>query len=205
MNFKSLTRIAFTDPSSGKQNAARLKRTSARSSIVVIGIDDLTRIFVLHAWAERCPTDKYVEKIYSTYDKFTPRIFGVEANAMQSLFGDMLAREARALAKRIPFTPVYQNTRIEKNWRIRTALQPVLAEGRLFLLENEHELRAELSTHPMSPTVDLVDALASAIELAPARAPAVAQNDQKQALAQYLRDSGMSPREIIARLANFSA
>lgn len=200
MRVDELTKIAFTDPSGGKANAQRLKRTSARSSIVVIGVDDLCRIFVLFAWADRCPTDTYVEKIYKTYDDFKPKIFGVEANAMQTLFGDMLSREARVLKKRIPFVPVFQNTKVEKKWRIRTTLQPVIAEGRLLLMDNQLELQAELSTHPMSPTVDIIDALASAVALAPVRAAKVVRDERKEALAKYLRDSGATPRQIADRL-----
>jgi hypothetical protein len=201
MNANDLIKVAFTDPAGGKSSSSKLKRTSARSSIIVIGIDDMCHIFVLLAWAERCPTDRYVERIYKTNDDFKPKMFGVEANAMQTLFGDMLAREARAMKKRIPFVPVPQSTKVDKRWRIRTTLQPVIAEGRLFVQDNQLELKAELSTFPMSPTVDLIDALASAVTLAPKRAPRVVRNERAEALAKYLRDSGTPPHLIRQRIA----
>lgn len=200
MNIDSLTRIAFTDPSGGKSATQRLKRTSARSSIIVIGVDELCRVYVLYAWADRCPTDDYVKKIYAANENFHPKIFGVEANAMQTLFGDMLAREARTLKMRIPFVPVQQNTKVDKRWRIRSALQPVIAEGRLFVQDNQLELKAELSTHPMSPTVDLIDALASAVALAPKRASKVVKDERADALADYLRRSGAKPAYIQERM-----
>lgn len=199
-DLSNLVIVGFTDPSGGKSGSAKLKRTSARSSVIVIGVDDVMRIFVLHAWAMRCPTDTYVEHIYKIHDDLHPKMFGVEANAMQSLFGDMLAREARALKKRIPFVPVQQPTKIDKRWRIRTSIQPVVAEGRLFVQENQLELKAEISTFPMSPTVDLIDALASAIALAPQRAPRVVRDDRRDELAAYLRASGMTPRRIVERM-----
>lgn len=201
MNLENLTRIAFTDPSGGKNTAAqKLKRTSARSSIIVIGIDDICRIFVLYAWADRCPTDLYVKKIYEANTSFTPKLFGVEANAMQALFGDMLAREAKALKMRVPFVPVPQSTKVDKRWRIRTTLQPVIAEGRLFLQANQLELQAELATHPMAPTVDMIDALASAVALAPKRASRVVRDERVDALMDYLRRSGASPAYIQERM-----
>lgn len=200
MKTSDLTIIAFTDPAGGKSATAKLKRTSARSSIIVIGSDPLCRIFVLHAWAERCSTDAYVEHIYKVYDDLHPKIFGVEANAMQTLFGDMLSRESRALKKRVPFVPIQQPTRVDKRWRIRTSLQPVIAEGRLFLQDNQLELKAELSTFPMAPTVDLIDGLASAINLAPKRATAAIKNDAVDALAAYLRNSGATPAYIQQRV-----
>ena len=200
MNPSDLIVISFTDPAGGKSATAKLKRTSARSSIVVIGVDHMCRIFVLHAWAERCSTDTYVEHIYKVFDDFHPKIFGVEANAMQTLFGDMLTRESRTLKKRVPFVPIQQPTKVDKRWRIRTSLQPVIAEGRLFLQDNQLELKAELSTFPMSPTVDLIDALASAINLAPKRAPQAVKNESIDALAAYLRNSGASPSYIQQRV-----
>jgi hypothetical protein len=200
MNISDLIVIAFTDPAGGKSATAKLKRTSARSSILVIGADPLCRIFVLHSWAERCPTDVYVNHIYKVYDDFHPKMFGVEANAMQTLFSDMLARESRALKKRVPFVPIAQPTRVDKRWRIRTSLQPTIAEGRLFLQDNQLELKAELSTFPMSPTVDLIDGLASAINLAPRRAAASVKNEAVDALATYLRNSGAKPSYIQQRV-----
>lgn len=204
MKISDLTVISFTDPSSGKVGAQKLKRTSARSSVVVIGVDSLCRIFVLHAWADRCPTDTYVQHLFKVNDDFHPKIFGVEANAMQILFGDMLAREARVLKKRVPFVPVPQSTRIDKRFRIRTAVQPVIGEGRLFLQANQLELKAELSTFPMSPTVDLIDALASAINLAPKRAAKVVRNEAVDALATYLRNSGAKPSYIQQRIGELN-
>ena len=205
MNLSDLVIISFTDPAGGKSSTAKLKRTSARSSVITIGVDPLCRIFVLHAWAERCTTDRYVEHIYKVHDDLHPKMFGVESNAMQALFGDMLARESRSLKKRVPFVPVSQPTRVDKRWRIRTTLQPVIAEGRLFLQDNQLELKAELSTFPMSPTVDLIDALASAVNLAPRRAAAAVRNDAVDALASYLRSSGATPAYIQQRVSELNS
>lgn len=155
---------------------------------------------MLYAWADRCPTDLYVKKIYEANTNFTPKLFGVEANAMQALFGDMLAREAKALKMRVPFVPVPQSTKVDKRWRIRTTLQPVIAEGRLFLQANQLELQAELATHPMAPTVDMIDALASAVALAPKRASRVVRDERVDALMDYLRRSGASPAYIQERM-----
>jgi len=204
VNTNDLIVIAFTDPAGGKSATQKLKRASARSSVIVIGSDPMCRIFVLHAWADKCPTDEFVKHIFKVNDDLHPKMFGVEANAMQSLFADMLQREARALKKRVPFVPVPQSTKVDKRWRIRSTLQPVIAEGRLFLQDNQLELKAELSTFPMSPTVDMVDGLASAIALAPKRAARVIQSEAVDALATYLRNAGETPRNIERRVAELS-
>ena len=200
-DLSKLRRIAFCDPAGSKTGREKLKRTSARSAIVVIGVDDLIRIFVLHAWADRCSTDILMNKIQSLNELFQPKIFGMEANAMQSLFADAVAREAKRLQKRLPLVPVTQPTKIEKNWRIRTNLQSVVADGRLFVQENQLELQAELSAFPMSPTVDIIDALSSAVALAPRRAVQQARQSEFDALADYLRRSGATPFQIQKRIA----
>ena len=189
---------AFCDPASGKQ---QLRRVRARSAIVVIVPDWLQRIFVFYAWAKRCSTDTLIKEILSVNERFKVKLFGVEANAMQSLFVDALRREARHLEKRLPLVPVTQSTKVEKDWRIRSVLQPIIAHGRLFVQPDQHELANELATFPMSATKDLVDALASAISLVPAKSTRKQKDGEQAALARYLRETGASPRHIEERLA----
>jgi muconolactone delta-isomerase len=201
LELTDLVIVSFCDPSAGKKGTERLKRTSARSAIVTVGLDYLTRVFVLEAWADRCSTETLTKQLFATHERFpTMRIFGMEANAMQSLYADSVLLEARAKHKRIPFTPVTQPTKIEKHWRIRTTLQPVIANGRLFLQPDQHELQAELSSFPMTPVVDIVDALASAINIAPVRPSVQIRNDEAEAHAAYLRRCGVAPDTIQRRI-----
>jgi hypothetical protein len=194
-------KIAFLDPASGKRLA--VKRVRARSAIVVVGIDDLTRIFVLHAWADRVPTSVLMDTVMSVQTRFGPRVFGCEANAMQGLFADAIRLEAQHRAVTLPLVAVEQSTHIDKDVRIRTALQPVIAWGRLFLRRDHVELRAELESFPMSATKDLVDALASAVALAPARPAPRVLSDERDAFATYLREMGVDPWEITERIGAF--
>ena len=198
LNLKDLSETyAFCDPASGKQ---QLRRVRARSAIIVVAPDFIQRIFVLYAWAKRCSTDELMQEILSVSERFHVKLFGVEANAMQSLFVDALRREARHAEKRLPLVPVMQSTKVEKDWRIRSALQPVIAHGRLFTQPGQHELNNELATFPMSATKDLVDALASAISLVPAKSTRKQKDGEMASLARYLRETGASPRRIEERL-----
>lgn len=191
-----IDRVAFLDPAGGKSLA--LKRVRARAAIVVVGQDALTRIFVLHTWADRAPAGALAERVFTVQGDHKPRVFGIEANAMQALYGEMVAREAKFKGVRLPLEPVKQPTNVDKDWRIRTALQPVIAEGRLFLQEGQHELRAELTTFPMSPLKDIIDALASAISLL-RRVPLPVQiREERDARLAYLRQSGAPPSYIEA-------
>jgi len=89
---------------------------------------------------------------------------------------------------------------VEKTWRIRTILQPIIANGRLFLRSDMNELRSELTSFPLSPLVDMVDALASCIKLVPKR-PTQREDDRElQELLSYLRKTGAS-QQVIAEVA----
>jgi hypothetical protein len=195
-------RYAFLDPASGK---TQIKRTRARSAIIVIAADPMNRIFVLYAWADRVSTDRIIKQVLQVQEAYAPRLFGCEANAQQSLFADALKLKARDMQRRLPLVPVMQPTKLDKDFRIRAALQSVIADGRLFMQAGQHELRDELLTFPMSPTKDLVDALASAVTMAPTRRTGRQRSSERDALARYLRESGVAASLIERRLAEVAS
>jgi len=197
-------RFAFCDPASGHQP---VKRIRAKSAIVVAGADFMNRIYVLYAWAARTTTEKLIDKIIEISNQYRIRSFGIEANAMQSLFADTVHLIAlqKSLSVRVPIVPVMQPTKVTKEWRIRTILQPVLADGRLFTMHNMYELDSQIATHPMAMTVDLVDALASVVKMIPKRAVKLQRARERQALSEYLRETGASPAHIRQRLAEVDA
>lgn len=199
--------VGFVDPSGGKTRAQALKKTRARSAIVVVGMDALERVFVLHAWAQRCSTTALLTEIFRVAELLKPRPFAIEANAMQSLFVDCAAYIAKTFGRKtLNITPYHQPSGIEKDFRNRTAIQPVLAQGRLFLREDQRELRSELLVHPRSPVKDLVDALGSCCALLPRVAGARgSRNAEADGLAAYLRETGVSPHEIERRVQDLLA
>lgn len=190
-------RSAFFDPASSK---TPIKSVRARQAIVVVGMDDLMRIFVLYAWAGRLTVAKLYDKVLDVNRDWKPRAFGVEANAMQAFVGEAIALEAKRRDEKLPFVPVYQPTKVEKDFRIRTILQPIIGWGRLFLHPSQHELRNEIATFPMNVLKDLVDALASAIALLPVRSSAKRRTVHRDAHLKYLQEIGASPAYIQQRL-----
>jgi predicted phage terminase large subunit-like protein len=195
--------VAFCDPARGKPTDvhASLKRLGSRSAVVVCGSDALGRVFVLYAWAKRCATDVLIEHLYTIAERFRPKVFGVEASGLQSLFTDALARDAKWRGRYLPLLAVEQPTTQEKDFRIRTRLQPIVGHGRLFLLDGDPgvaELKAELTTFPQNPLKDLVDALASATTLLPHRAPRRERDAAVDDLVAHLRATGAPPEAITA-------
>jgi len=194
-----LDRYAFCDPAGGKRRQ-EIKRVRARSAIVTIAVDSPNqRVFVLNAWAERCSTDRLVEKIFELAQQYTPKLFGIEANAMQALFADTVIREARNKGLRIPLTAVNQPTNVEKEWRIRTTLQPMLVQGRIFLQKSQLELISELNSFPTGQTVDIVDALCSAVRMVPQKHSKQQVADEDASTMDYLRKTGAAASEIERR------
>lgn len=192
-------RYFFCDPASGKKTEA-VKRVRARSAIVGLAPDELNRLFVIFAWAERCSTNRLMDRILEVNEEFHPRVFGIEANAMQSLFADAVVREAMHKGVKLPLVSVEQPTKIDKDFRVRGALQPVVAFGRLFLQPHQHDLRHEVTSFPMSATKDLIDALASAVALVPVRATRRDRDRGAEDHLRYLRESG-APSEYIIQVA----
>jgi hypothetical protein len=182
-----------------------VKRIRARSAIVVVGVDALNRALVLHTWADRCTASVLMERIFTVAELWRPRVFGCEDNAMQALFADLVASRAVERDITLPLIGVTQPTNVDKDWRIRTTLQPVIAEGRLLIQPHQVELRAELTSFPMARLKDLIDALASALKLI-RHVPFQKQRDhERESLAKYLRDSGVAPAAIDARMRDYDA
>lgn len=182
--------VAFLDPAGGKE---RKEKNKARSAIVVVSGDAANRFFVRYAWADRCATNRMIEKVWEVNKLFRLDLFGVEANAQQGLFADMLITEADRLGLSCPISKITHSTTLEKDFRIRSILQKPAKEGRLFLCEDDpgmEELQREILNFPMSSTKDMIDALASAVDLIPSQETfRHVRHDEQQRL-RYLRESG---------------
>jgi predicted phage terminase large subunit-like protein len=192
---KDLYRVLFLDPAGGRRVQV-IKKLRARSAIVVVGADWLGRVFVLDAWADRVRTEEIIAKLFFYAEKWNPKVIGIEANAQQSLFADSVHYTARLQSKRLPIVPVDQPTKIDKDFRIRAALQPLIANGRFFIQPGLKELRAELAAFPTGETKDVIDACASAANMIPKRLPNSQSHTEELALQSYLEDSGLDPNMI---------
>lgn len=195
---------AFLDPAGSRDKALQARQRAkdvgarANSAIVVAFEDNLTRLFTLYCWADQVSTATLIKKIYEVNDRFKPHKFGVEASAMQSLFADALHLMSRLQNKRVPFVAVEQPVKIDKDFRIRTAIHGPLEDGRLFFVEGGEgiaELERELRQFPHGRTKDRVDALASLINMVPKRAPSSTKSVDDD-LVVYMREQGFQKYTI---------
>ena len=99
---------AYADLAAGKE--ARNKRRRSRQAIVVAGRDWLDRWFFLSIWACRETASQFKDRILGTQERWNPRRFGLEANGMQVLFGNLVREEARLRFGNVKMIPIYQPT-----------------------------------------------------------------------------------------------
>lgn len=191
--------FAFLDPAGPKKRNEGLKHVASRSAIIVAGQDDMGRVFVLHAWAARCSTEKLIEHIVWTNETWRPKVFGCEENNLASLFADTLRMNAQWRALRLPLVGFPQPSNIEKDSRIRQILQPLVSTGRVLLRAGDPgmaELHTEITTFPMNFRKDLIDALASVCRIMPLKANRKGVDAEREAYLRYLRESGAPPDAI---------
>jgi len=202
LELKYLECYAYADLAAGKD--ARNKRRTARQCIVVGARDWLARWFMLDVWAGRLTASEFKDRVLGTQERYNPRRFGLEANGMQVLFGSLVREEAAQRFGRIHMVPIYQPTNVEKNYRIRTGLEPVILQGRFFLQRKEIEARSELQGFPTAQYKDIVDAMDTLINrVAPKQPVQTAIDTEKAEYAKYLRSTGMAAHLIEGELMKF--
>lgn len=197
-----LEAFGYCDPASGKQ--AQVGKRLARQAIVIGLRDWLGRWFIVYSWAGRTTPTKLRDKIIAACSTWSPKRFGIEANGMQVLFGELVIAEAKEVLENSKIVPVYQSTKVTKDYRIRQGLEPVLNSGRLFLPDKTGELALEIKGFPTAATKDLVDALESMIRLAPKVKTEVKRDIEIERYASYLRSTRCPAHLIQERLKAFT-
>lgn len=152
--YKSLTRYMRVDP------AVSEKAGAARSAIIVDGIYRDDRIFVLEEWAKRCQPYEMIEKIFELAEKWQPDAIGVESVAYQRILKPLIEREAELRGVWLNIIPLNPDTHERKENRIRGRIQPIAAQGRLWVCDDLPEFLEEYKTFPHGMTLDLIDAFA---------------------------------------------
>lgn len=203
LRLDSLYVVAHCDPSGGKMAGPG----RSRSSIAVVGMDNIERIFILLAWATYCGTDYLIDKIFQVNTRYHPVIFGIDSTGPQSAFTDTLYRERKrreidqGSPIHFPLRPI--NLRDSKAFAIETTLQPIAAGGRLFRPHESEvdELKREWTSFPGGMYRDSLDALAQAIRLLPRKAPDESAAMSREQYRLYLHRIGMPESEIQRKLA----
>ncbi len=195
-------RRSFLDPHSGQEaGTAVVKSGLARAAIVDLARDQFNRIWVLDAWAGRVGTEQLVDQLVAHYMKWHPAQFGIEAAGQQKLFVDTTRMILRMRGLRIPVLGCEPSTREKKVFRIRRVVQPVVAEQRLLINASLVELRTEMAQFPTGKTMDIVDALAGAIDMLPLMPTGEEETEHGDNIyREFLVEQGLTSAQIERRI-----
>lgn len=154
---ESLDIVISCDPNSGEKTAPD------EAAIVVSGTTPTGDVIVLEIYADRPDPSEYVAKIFSLAMKWRPRIIGVEQAAQQNtLFYLKQKFQEEGIYYR---TEPLKHRNVVKAERIRTALEPLTSDHKIWLRRSQTKLIDQVKDHPDLENDDVIDALAYGSEL----------------------------------------
>lgn len=143
------------------------KKDADYSAMVCVGVDHHNDWYILDVWREKVNPKRLIDQIFYWNDKWKPISFGVEFVAFQRVLQFYLQDEMRKRNKSVPLKEIHYNEQ-SKDERIR-ALEPRYEMGSIFhnhdLAQMEY-LEDELRRFPKGGNDDIIDALASQLEVA---------------------------------------
>lgn len=184
-------RFIIADPAGDKtftKGASRNKSDLAAIVALAVAPDDC--LFVLQSESRRYTPTQFVDRIYELANIWRPRIIGIEQVALSTTlhyFNEKL-RTSKQFWTTEPLRPKNRN----KKDRIRLALQPKLAHGRLFVPMAARTLRSQIDFFPNITEDGEIDCVAYFNELA--RTPSMPETDEE--VEKIIKDT-MSARNSV--------
>lgn len=163
----NLNKFITVDP------AVSEKKQADFSAMVCVGVDKNNDWYILDIWREQVQPKRLIDQIFYWYEKWKPISVGIETTAYQKALKFFIQDEMRRRNRFIPLKELGHTDR-SKEERIR-GLQPRYETGSIFhpqrqSVQEVEYLEDELMRFPLGRNDDIVDALASQLELAyPAR------------------------------------
>lgn len=144
--------VMTCDPNSGELTAKDLP------AIMVSATSPKDQVFVFESWSRRVQPDTFVEMIYEIWQKWQPRVLGIEKAGQQStlFYFKKLAKQLQVYINVVPLEP--RNRR--KPEFIRKVVQPILNTDRLFLRKAQTVLQHQIRFHPDLENDDELNCLA---------------------------------------------
>ena len=150
------------------------KKEADYSAMVCVGVDKNNDWYILDVWRDRVNPKRLLDQLFFWDDKWKPMSVGIETVAFQKALQFFAFEEMK---KRNHFVPIKElkHSDTSKDQRIR-GLEPRYETGSIFhplktACQGIEHLEDELRRFPRGKNDDLVDALASCLELSfPAKA-----------------------------------
>jgi hypothetical protein len=147
-----LDRVLLADPNSGELTAPDT------AAFQIVGLGPKDEVFVLHGWSGRVSPSVFVDKIFEASRRWRVRLAGIEKAGQQSThhYLEKKMEGSSFYVRVVPLTPKNR----DKEYRIRTALEPTIRSGKLYVLPGHSALREQIATFPDCTVIDELDALA---------------------------------------------
>ena len=133
------------------------------TAIVTCAVDAEKNIYVTEVTRRRMLPSETVDEIFRHISDHNPDIVGIEVMGFQKVLKFMLDEECNRRGVH-PFFKEINAGGMRKRYRIER-LQPFFEKGKIYLKKDMHELKSELLSFPTGKHDDMIDALASQLEL----------------------------------------
>lgn len=142
------------------------KQSADYFAITVAGMDDKYNIYAMDRLRGHWNVGNAIDNIFSVYNKWHPTAVGMETISFQKAIKAWLENSMREKGIYFPVEELKRNTNESKEFRIK-ALEPFYREGKVFHAEwmKGGDLEEELLTFPKGKHDDLIDSLASHLQL----------------------------------------
>ena len=136
-------------------------KKTARTAIVIVGVDKHNKKHVLEAWARKTnKNDDLYDKVFEFHQKYRPRQWGIETYAQQNFILRAIRDKAEERRVFLPIVELAKDVGMNsKDIRIRS-LQDDFVSGDIFIHKTMTDFVSEYLSFPMGVTKDLMDALA---------------------------------------------
>ena len=141
----------------GIDPASSTKQTADYSVIFPIAIDPDRNIYTLPYFRKRVTPFTLGAAIMNYYKRFLPKLTRVESTGYQEMLREYLIKASEDAGIVIPGLQIKELPKNSKSARLES-LEPLFAEGKVYLLENQIEFHDELTMYPRAKNDDTLDA-----------------------------------------------
>jgi hypothetical protein len=161
-NLRDCHVIQVLDPAASERG---MSAKTSRSAHIVLATAPDGRMFVIRGHADYVPASKIFDWLFETFNIYKNylKLSGMEMQGPFKVFEGLMRDEQNKRRQFINFRPI--KTQGDKDARIRTQLEPVLRESKLYCIPSfKNTIKAELKVFPDSPKKDVLDALSMAVQ-----------------------------------------
>lgn len=153
-NFERMNRFILVDP------AVSTLRHGDYTGICVCFVDSRYDVYVELAERVRMSPDNMINRVMDLVQLYNPLAVGIEMVSFGKALKPMFERAQADRKKWFYIQELMPNTHVTKEMRIRSSLQPLFSQRKVYLKKTQVELIDELLKFPLGDHDDVIDALA---------------------------------------------